>query len=175
MVTINQVSPIYVTFAVPAQQLPAVLAHRSSGISVLAALPGDASAPSTGILTFVDNAVDMTTSTILLKATFANSDELLWPGQFIDVTAILGEEAGRVVCPASAVQTGQQGQHVFVVKVDKTVELRPVRVNRMDEHDAVIDDGLTAGETVVTDGQLRLVQGTAVEVKSAATTDGTVS
>ncbi|MCJ7753936.1 MAG: efflux RND transporter periplasmic adaptor subunit [Thermoanaerobaculales bacterium] len=175
MVTINQVSPIYVTFAVPAQQLPTVLAHRKAGISVLAALPGDASEPATGNLTFIDNAVDTTTSTILLKATFANSEERLWPGQFADVTAILGEEPDRVVCPASAVQTGQQGQHVFVIKDENTVELRPVQVNRMDEHDAVIDDGLTAGETVVTDGQLRLVPGTTVEIKDAAPPDGAVS
>ncbi len=175
MVTINQVSPINVTFAVPAQQLPAVLAHRSDGIHVLAALPEDTSEPAAGTMTFVDNAVDTATSTILLKATFANQDERLWPGQFVDITVILGEESDRVVCPASAVQTGQQGRHVFVVLDDNTVELRPVRVNRMDEHDAVIDDGLTVGETVVTDGQLRLVPGTAVEVKGAATTDGTVS
>jgi multidrug efflux system membrane fusion protein len=175
MVTINQISPIYASFSVPAQLLPAVLAHRSSGISVLATLPGDTSGPATGTLTFIDNAVDTTTSTILLKATFANPDERLWPGQFVDITAILGEEADRVVCPASAVQTGQQGQHVFVVEDDKTVELRPVRVNRMDERDAVIDDGLTVGETVVTDGQLRLVPGSVVEIKDAGQSDGTPS
>jgi multidrug efflux system membrane fusion protein len=175
MVTINQVSPIYVTFAVPAQQLPAVLAHRNDGIDVLAALPNDDSPPATGKLTFVDNAVDMTTGTILLKATFDNRDERLWPGQFVDVTVILGEDADRVVCPSSAVQTGQQGQHVFVVKDDGSVELRPIRVNRMDEHDAVIDDGLSAGETVVTDGQLRLVPGSIVEIKNDPQQDGTPS
>jgi multidrug efflux system membrane fusion protein len=175
MVTINQVSPIYVTFSVPAQQLPAVLAHRNAGIIVLATLPGDSSEPATGALTFIDNTVDPTTSTILLKATFANSEERLWPGQFADVTAILGEEPDRVVCPASAVQTGQKGQYVFVIKDDNTVELRQVKVNRMDEHDAVIDSGLKAGETVVTDGQLRLVPGSTVEIKDAAPPDGTVS
>lgn len=175
MVTINQTSPIYVSFSVPAQLLPAVLAHRSDGISVLARLPDDATEPATGRLTFIDNAVDTTTSTILLKATFANRDESLWPGQFVDVTAVLGEEAGRVVCPAPAVQTGQQGRHVFVVKDDKTVELRPVRVNRMDERDAVIDDGLAAGETVVTDGQLRLVPGSIVEIKNSPSPDGNPS
>jgi multidrug efflux system membrane fusion protein len=175
MVTINQTAPIYVSFSVPAQQLAAVLAHRGSGISVLAALPDDASEPPTGTLTFVDNAVDTSTSTILLKATFPNRDEILWPGQFVDVTVILGEERDRVVCPAPAVQTGQQGQHVFVVKNDNTVELRPVQVNRMDEHDAVVDSGLSPGETVVTDGQLRLVPGSTVEIKTDQQANGTPS
>jgi len=175
MVTINQISPINVTFSIPAQQLPAVLAHRGSGISVLATLPGEASGAATGTLTFVDNAVDTATSTILLKATFANREERMWPGQFVDVTAILGEEPDRVVCPAAAVQTGQQGQHVFVVTADKSVEMRPVQVDRMDERDAVIDSGLSAGETVVTDGQLRLVPGSVVEIKDAGQSDGTPS
>jgi multidrug efflux system membrane fusion protein len=175
MVIINQTSPIYGTFSIPAQQLPAVLSHRSAGISVLATLPGDAAEPATGTLTFVDNAVDTTTSTILLKATFSNRDERLWPGQFVDVTAILGEEPERVVCPASAVQAGQQGQHVFVVTSDNSVELRPVQVNRMDESVAVIDEGLSAGEIVVTDGQLRLVPGSVVEIKKAPETDGAPS
>ena len=175
MVTINQTAPIYVSFSVPAQLLAAVLAHRGSGISVLAALPEGASEPPTGMLTFVDNAVDTSTSTILLKATFPNRDEILWPGQFVDVTVILGEEPDRVVCPAPAVQTGQQGQHVFVVKNDNTVELRPVQVNRMDEHDAVIDSGLSPGETVVTDGQLRLVPGSTVEIKTDQQANGTPS
>ena len=175
MVVINQISPIYVTFSIPAQQLPAVLAHRSQGISVVATLPGEASEAADGTLTFVDNAVDTATSTILLKATFANREERLWPGQFVDVTVVLGDEADRVVCPASAVQTGQQGQHVFVVKSDNSVELRPVQVNRMDESIAVIDGGLSAGETVVTDGQLRLVPGSVVEIKNAPEPDGTPS
>jgi multidrug efflux system membrane fusion protein len=168
MVTINQTKPIYVAFSVPAQQLPAVLAHRDDGIEVLVSIPGESSEPIAGQLSFVDNAVDTSTSTILLKATFANRNERLWPGDFVDVTVILGEEPDRVVCPTSAVQTGQEGQHVFVIKDDKTVELRPVKVNRMDEHEAVIDEGLTAGETVVTDGQLRLVPGSAVEIKNAS-------
>jgi len=119
-------------------------------------------------LTFVDNAVDAATATILLKATFPNDDEHLWPGQFVELTVVLGEEPDRVVCPAPAVQTGQQGQYVFVVKDDSTVELRPVEVARADERDAVIDAGLTGGETVVTDGQLRLVPGSRVEPKDAA-------
>lgn len=175
MVTINQMQPIYVSFSVPAQLLPSVLAHRSQGIQVQAVIPDENAAPALGKLIFVDNAVDTTTSTILLKATFANKDERLWPGQFVDLTVILGEEPDRLVCPAPAIQTGQEGQHVFVVKSDKTVELRPVKVARMNEHDAVIASGLEAGETVVTDGQLRLVDGSSVEIKNSAPAGGETS
>ncbi len=169
MVTINRTRPIYVSFPVPAQRLPAILEHRGKGIAVAATLPGESAPAATGTLTFVDNAVDTSTSTILLKATFANTDERLWPGQFVDVAVTLGEQPDRVVCPSSAVQTGQQGQYVFVVKDDKTVEQRPVRVDRMGELDAVIADGLSGGETVVTDGQLRLVPGATIQVKPGAT------
>jgi multidrug efflux system membrane fusion protein len=123
-------------------------------------------------LSFIDNAVDTTTGTILLRASFANEDERLWPGEFVDLTVILGEEPGRIVCPAAAVQAGQQGQYVFVVASDRTVELRPVRVSRIDEQEAVIDEGLAAGETVVTDGQLRLVPGAAIEIKEAQAAGG---
>ena len=133
-------------------------------IAVSAALPGEEGPVANGTLTFVDNAVDTSTSTILLKATFPNSDERLWPGQFVDVTVTLGEQPDRVVCPSAAVQTGQQGRYVFVVGDDGTVEQRPVEVDRMDEHDAVIADGLSGGETVVTDGQLRLVPGAEVQI-----------
>jgi multidrug efflux system membrane fusion protein len=166
LVTINQIRPINASFSVPAQLLPGVISHRDAGIKVVAAVPGESTPAAEGALSFVDNAVDTATGTILLKATFGNEDERLWPGEFVDVKVILGEEPGRVVCPAAAVQTGQQGQYVFVVADDRTVELRPVRVNRLDEQEAVIDEGLEAGETVVTDGQLRLVPGAAIEVKS---------
>jgi len=165
LVTINQTRPIDASFPVPAQFLPLVIAHRADRIRVVATVPGDPTAAE-GTLSFIDNAVDTATGTVLLKATFGNEDERLWPGEFVDLTVILGEETGRVVCPAAAVQTGQQGQYVFTVREDRTVELRPVRVNRMDEREAVIDEGLQAGETVVTDGQLRLVPGAAIEVKS---------
>jgi multidrug efflux system membrane fusion protein len=175
LVTINRTRPIYASFSVPAQHLATVLAHRSEGIRVAATLSGEDTPAADGTLTFVDNAVDRRTGTILLKATFANRDELLWPGQFVDVTVILGEEPDRTVCPAPAVQTGQQGTYVFVVVDDRTVELRPVSIDRMDEQVAVIADGLTPGETVVTDGQVRLVPGTAVEVKSSDGTEAAAS
>lgn len=166
LVTINQMRPIYASFSVPAQLLPQVTKHNGNRITVSATLPQNTGAPEEGALTFVDNAVDTATSTILLKATFANQDDRLWPGQFVDIIVTLGEESDRIVAPASAVQTSQQGQYVFVVKDDQTVELRPVKVDRMDEAEAVIDKGLTGGETVVTDGQLRLVPGARVEVKA---------
>ena len=165
LVTINQMKPIYVSFSVPAQLLPQLAKHNGNRITVAASLPQSSGPPEDGVLSFVDNAVDTATSTILLKATFANQDERLWPGQFVDVVVTLGDEPNRIVAPAAAVQTSQQGQYVFVIKADQTVELRPVKVERMDEVEAVIASGLAAGETVVTDGQLRLVPGAKVEIK----------
>jgi len=166
LVTVNQIRPIFATFSVPAQLLPQLTKHNGNRIGVTARLPQNTGAPEEGELAFVDNAVDTATSTILLKAAFANQDERLWPGQFVDIVVTLGEEPNRIVAPAPAVQTGQQGQYAFVVKTDGTVELRPVKVDRIDEAEAVIDKGLAAGETVVTDGQLRLVPGARVEIKS---------
>jgi len=167
MVTINQMRPIHVDFSVPAQLLPAVKAHLADGISVLATLPNDGETTAEGRLNFVDNAVDTATSTILLKALFPNHDERLWPGQFVDLSMIVTTEPDRLVCPASAVSTGQQGAYVFVVLQDRTVEQRLVTVVRSDEVEAVIAAGLQAGEQVVTDGQLRLVTGATITVKDA--------
>jgi multidrug efflux system membrane fusion protein len=164
LVTINQMRPIYVSFSVPAQLLPQLAKHNGNRIAVSATAPQLSGPPEEGVLSFVDNAVDTATSTILLKATFANESERLWPGQFVDVVVTLGEEPNRIVAPAPAVQTGQQGQYVFVIKADQTVELRPVTVERMNEVEAIIAKGLAAGETVVTDGQLRLVPGAKVEI-----------
>jgi multidrug efflux system membrane fusion protein len=168
MVTINQTAPIYVSFSVPAQLLPSVRAKRDDHVVVEAADPEAEGDPARGVLSFIDNAVDTATSTILLKGTFPNLDERLWPGQFVDVTVILGDEPNRVVCPTPAVQSGQQGQYVFVIKDDNTVEMRPVVGARSDERDTVIEKGLSAGETVVTDGQLRLVPGAAITLKEPA-------
>jgi multidrug efflux system membrane fusion protein len=165
MVTLNQTRPIYVSFSVPAQLLSAINARGRGTIKVTATQPGGSSRPAEGTLSFIDNMVDAATSTILLKGTFPNEDEMLWPGEFVDVVVTLGEEPDRVVAPSQAVQSGQQGQYVFVVKDDATVEMRQVKIARMDEIEAVIADGLEAGEAVVTDGQLRLVPGAKVEVK----------
>jgi multidrug efflux system membrane fusion protein len=181
LVVIDQLQPIYVAFAVPEQILPQIRARNGAGLRVDATPPQQAPsgveqkasgaiapAPAAGVLTFVDNAVDTTTGTIRLKATFTNKDEALWPGQYVDVVLTLGEREDAIVAPAEAVQRGQNGDFVFVVKADHTVESRPVKVSRSDARDAVIDKGLSEGETVVTDGQLRLQQGSKVQIKGGA-------
>lgn len=180
LVVIDQLQPIYVSFSVPESTLPQVRARGAQSKLPVEAAPAlqekggnpeqkasgaIAGEKEAGALTFVDNAVDLATGQIRLKATFDNRDEALWPGQFVDVTLTLGEQQGAVVAPAEAVQRGQGGEFVFVVKGDHTVESRPVTVSRQDQHEAVIEKGLSAGETVVTDGQLRLQQGSKVQVK----------
>jgi multidrug efflux system membrane fusion protein len=167
LVTIHQLSPIRVAFSIPARFLPAVQARRGAGLRVTAIVP-DHGGAFDGRLAFVDNAVDLATSTVLLKAVFSNDTEALWPGQFVDVELTLGEEPDRVVVPSAAVQTGQQGQYVFIVTPASTAELRPVRVSRADERDAVIESGLDGGETIVLDGHLRVVPGGRVSVRGSA-------
>lgn len=165
LVTVNQTRPIYVSFAVPVQYLPAIRAHPLNALPAKAVPTQTGMKPAEGVLSFVDNAVDPATSTILLKATFPNDDEALWPGQFVDVTLTLGEEPDRVVVPSGAVQNGQDGTYVYVVGPDQKVDLRAIKVARQDAAEAVIDEGLRGGETVVTDGQLRLVPGSRVQPK----------
>lgn len=171
LVTINQLSPIYVTFGVPQQHLTSVTRYHSErSLRVRAQPPGAGDAkPEAGELSFIDNAVDSTTGTIRLKATFANSGRQLWPGQFVDVTMTLAEPEVLTV-PTSAVQASQRGQHVYVISADKIAELRPVVIERTHEADAVVSKGLSAGETVVIDGQLRVVPGRPVEIKQPAGT-----
>ena len=160
LVVINRVDPVYVTFSVPEQRLAEVRAAQGTGaLAVEAVIPGDSGQAPVGKLSFVDNTVDRQTGTIRLKATFANADGRLWPGQFVTTRLILGVRAGVVVVPAAAVQTGQKGSYVFVVKPDQTVEQRPVVADTASETEAVVQQGVSAGETVVTDGQLRLVPG----------------
>jgi membrane fusion protein, multidrug efflux system len=164
LVVIAQVHPIYVSFSVPEQHLTAIKKYQAGGgLKVEAAIDGG-QRRAAGALTFINNTVDPTTGTIQLKATFPNTDDLLWPGQFVDVSLTLTAE-NAVVVPAQAVQAGQQGPFVFVVKPDLTVESRRVKVGRRLPRELVIDEGLTAGERVVTDGQLRLVPGARVEIK----------
>lgn len=172
IVTINRITPVYVSFAVPEAQLPELKRYMARGqLTVRAQAPDETGGPSIGKVNFVDNAVDVTTGTIKVKGTFPNEDRRLWPGQFVNVTVTLSQEQNAVVVPAPAVQIGQQGQYVFVVKGDQTVELRPVTVARTNGNDMVIKDGLKAGETVVTDGQLRLVPGTRITVKESRSAD----
>jgi multidrug efflux system membrane fusion protein len=174
LVTINQLAPIAVAYSVPEASLASLHAAMAAGAVVVTASPHDGvGRPVEGRLDFIDNAVDATTGTILLKAVFANTDHALWPGQFVDIVTRLGEETDAVVVPASAVQTGQRGSQVFVVKPDRTVDLREVQTGRSANGLTVIHSGVKAGETVVTDGQLRLVPGAKIEPRPlAATGDG---
>jgi multidrug efflux system membrane fusion protein len=166
LVVINQISPIHVAFAVPEHQLPDVLAALEAGpVPVAADLRGGGPL-ATGALAFIDNTADEGTGTIAMKAEFANADRKLWPGLFVDVVLRLGERPASVVVPSAAVQTGQQGQYVYVVTADKKAELRAVTVAFEAEGESVIAAGLAGGETVVTEGQLRLTTGTKVDLKA---------
>jgi multidrug efflux system membrane fusion protein len=164
LVTINQVEPIYVTFAVPEAQLPAIKRYMDEHTLQVRARPQDDAnaAEEAGDLTFVDNSVDTTTGTIKLKGTFRNANRQLWPGQFVRVTLRLTTQANATVVPNQAVQTGQNGSYVYVVKADRSVESRPVVTGARVDQDMVIDQGLEPGETVVTEGQLRLAPGSHV-------------
>lgn len=165
LVVINQVVPAYVSFALPASLLERIHAQQArAALQTEASAPG-AAAPSPGTVTFIDNSVDQATDTIRLKATFPNKDHRLWPGLFVDVSLRLSVEQHAIVIPDSAVQPGQKGNFVYVVKDDKSVEARPVTVGWLDQGDTVITSGLKAGETVVTDGQLRLSPGARVTIK----------
>jgi multidrug efflux system membrane fusion protein len=163
LMTIARVRPVYVTFAVPAIHLATIKSHKAESPLTVTATPQDGDTHAeTGALSFVDNAVDMTTDTIKLKATFANDDRRLWPGQFARVTLRLATVPHAVVVPQQAVQTGQDGQYVFVVKPDSTVDQRPVVPGQRVDQELVIEKGLKPGEVVVTEGQLRLEQGARV-------------
>ncbi|MDH3444615.1 MAG: efflux RND transporter periplasmic adaptor subunit, partial [Deltaproteobacteria bacterium] len=166
LVVINQVTPINVTFAVPEQHL-AELTRRSaaSKLAVSATFPSDEGRPEQGKLEFLDNVVDRSTGTIKLKAVFANNERRLWPGQFINVAVTLSTQGDAVVIPSEAVQVGQEGQHVFVVKPDNRVELRPVTIARTSDGEAVIAQGLAVGEQVVREGQFLLGPDSRIEIK----------
>jgi membrane fusion protein, multidrug efflux system len=167
LVVITQVHPIYVVFSVPEQELERIKRYRATGeLKVEATAAGQPPMTVRGDLTFVNNTVDMTTGTIQLKATFQNTENALWPGQFVTVTLTLTTQPNTVVVPSQAVQSGQQGSYVFVVKPDQTVEPRPVVLGATDGRNIVIAKGVAAGEVVVTDGQLRLVPGARVDVKA---------
>ena len=169
LVVINQLTPIFVSFAIPEAQLPMLKEYLEKGaVHVEANPPSGEGPPSEGQITFVDNAVDPTTGTIRVKASFKNERRRLWPGQFVNVVTTLATDPNAIVVPSSAVQSGQQGSYVFVVKPDNTAELRLVQVGRTRGDDTIVTKGLAAGETVVTDGQIRLVAGSRVSVKPPA-------
>jgi multidrug efflux system membrane fusion protein len=167
LVVINQITPIYVDFSPPEDVLPQVKKYMARGrLKVKAFPPDDPQHPEAGYLSFVDNAVDNATGTIRLKGTFENTDHRLWPGEFVNVVLTLAEQPNALLVPSQAVQTGQGGQFVFVVKSDQTVESRPVVVSRILEGNAIVDRGVSLGEVVVTDGQLGLVPGARVQIKT---------
>ena len=172
LVVINQLSPINVTFGVPQQYLGPLNRYRASGtIKVSAVPPGAEEAPEEGELTFVDNTVDSATGTLKLKATFPNATQRLWPAQFVTIAVTLS--APEVIAvPGSAIQTSQSGQHVYIVRADKTAELRPVVIERLYENIAVISKGVSEGETVVTDGQLRVIPNRPVDIKDPVAKSG---
>ncbi len=166
LLTINQIRPIYVGFAVPEQYLPEIRSEmKQRKLKVQAAFEGMNVPPPQGELTFINNTVDETTGSILLKATFPNEQGVLWPGQFVNVELTLSELTNAVVVPSPAIQTGQNGEYVYVVKPDQTVAERPVTIGITYQDETVVQTGLVAGETVVTDGQLRLTPGAKVSVK----------
>jgi multidrug efflux system membrane fusion protein len=179
LLTINQIHPIYVAFAIPEQYLSEIKREmRQKTLKVQATYQNmDVPAPE-GELTFIDNSVDPTTGTIQLRATFPNEDGTLWPGQFVQVALTLSDLTNAIVVPSQTVQTGQNGQFVYIVKPDQTAEERPVTIGITYQGETVVQSGLKAGETVVTDGQLRLEPGTKVNIKSAilfTTVPGTTS
>jgi multidrug efflux system membrane fusion protein len=175
VVTINQIMPIYVSFAVPEEYLADIqhyAAEKTLGVEAVFRNRQDHDFK--GELAFINNKVDESTGTILLKATFSNSDKALWPGQFVNVSLKLATSMSAVVVPSQAIQRGQQGEYVFVVKPDMTVELRVIQPGQELEGETVIRKGLDAGEQVVTDGQLRLFPGAKVALASrSASSSGT--
>ncbi len=174
LVVINQVIPIDVAFSVPEQFLPEIKKYMASRkLQVEAFIPTDEGRPERGEITFIDNAVDTNTGTIRLKGTFANREKKLWPGQFVNVVLTLTTEPNAIVVPTQAIQTGQQGQYVFVVKQDLTVESRPVVAGRSLSGETVIQKGLYRDEKVVTDGQLLLYPGARVEIKTSSSAAST--
>lgn len=163
LVNINQMQPIYVTFSVPEQFLNDIRAYsKERPLAVTAIVSPEHS--STGQLTFIDNLVDNTTGTIKLRAEFSNADRSLWPGQFVNVVMTLRTLSNVTVIPAEAIQSGQQGQFVFILKPDQTVDIRLVKPGQTVENKIVVESGLNPGDTVITDGQMRLVPGAHVRV-----------
>ena len=170
LVVINQMEPIYVTFSVPEQRLPEIqraMAEKGN-LTVEAIIPREEDRPETGTLSFIDNTVDQATGTIALKATFPNQDRRLWPGLFVQCELLLRTEHGATTVPTAALQTGQQGDYVYVIGPDQTAELRTVTVGPTTDDRVVIEKGVTPGERVVTDGHLRLTPGIKVTIQGSS-------
>lgn len=173
IVTVNQLSPIYVTFSLPERRLAEIKQAMAAGqLKIEAAIPNEPAATEAGTISFLDNAVNPATGTIKLKGVFANRSRKLWPGQFTDVLITLASRRNAVVVPSHAIQTSQQGEFVYVVKPDSRVEMRSVRPAAAGGEETVIEKGLAPGETVVIDGQLRLTPGALVESKEKQPSPG---
>jgi len=165
IVTVNQLAPIYVTFSLPEKRLAEIKRAMAAGqLKMEAVIPNEPGSTEAGTISFLDNAVNPATGTIKLKGVFANRSRKLWPGQFTDVVLTLASRPNAMVIPTQAIQTSQQGEFVYVVKPDNTVEMRQVTTSAAGE-ETVVEKGLATGETVVVDGQLRLTPGAVVEAK----------
>jgi multidrug efflux system membrane fusion protein len=166
LLQLNQVTPIYVTFSVPESNLDRVRQRFSSGhLKVLAYPKGQSDKVAEGLLTFIDNGVDTTTGMLKLKGTFQNRDRRLWPGEFVDVALVLSTQKNAVVVPTKAIQTGQQGEYVYVVRADSTAESRAVKTAGVYQNLTLIADGLKTGERVVVNGQMRVAPNAKVFVQ----------
>jgi multidrug efflux system membrane fusion protein len=168
LVVITQLKPISVIFTLPEQDLQEILNEGTANgvLHVTAIDRGNVTPLGEGTLSVVDNQIDQTTGTVKLKATFPNDDLKLWPGKFVNARLILTTRKGAIVVPSSAVQRGPQGTYAYVIKPDKTVEMRPIKVGPIETNQALIDEGLKAGEQVVVDGQYKLQPGAHVELTS---------
>jgi multidrug efflux system membrane fusion protein len=165
LVTINKLTPINAAFTIPEKELPELKRHMAAGKVMVEAEVAGGTSREIGVVSFFDNTVDPTTGTIRLKATFTNAKKQLWPGQFVNLSITLAMKNGAVVVPSQAIQTGQKGQFVFVVKPDATAELRPVATGSVVQGMTVIEKGVQPGEQVVIDGQMRVVPGGKVEIR----------
>jgi membrane fusion protein, multidrug efflux system len=166
LVIINQVQPVYVTFSLPEQALSEIKKYSAGGkLKIKAILSKEGEQSEEGVLTFIDNSVDKTTGTIRLRGTFPNKEKRLWPGQFVNLILGLTSQPNTLVVPSQAIQTGMDGQYVFVIKPDLKAENRPVNSGRSIDGHTVIEKGLKAGEMIVIDGQFQLVPGTKVQIK----------
>ncbi len=167
LVQLNQIAPIYVTFSVPETRLDEIRRRYSAGrLKVLAYPKGQTTNPAEGYLSFIDNGVDTQTATVKLKGTFANQDRRLWPGEFVDVVMELALQKNAIVVPSRAIQSGQQGEYVYVVREDNTAEARPVSTSITYQDLTQVSQGLKPGERVVVDGQLRVIPNSKVVVQS---------
>jgi multidrug efflux system membrane fusion protein len=176
LATVNQIQPIYVSFALPQTDLAELRGAMAQGpVSVQVLAQGDKGAPVTGKVAFFENTIDATSGTITVRAAFENTEQRLWPGQFVNVSVLVRTDQTAVVVPPAAVQVGQSGTYVFVVKDDNTTEIRPVTVDRTVGGMTVIATGLAPGEKVATDGQLRLGTGTHVQIVTDAPKPGDAS